>query len=83
MDGAIERVGVGEGLVGEMMGFEIVPDNLNVIELGGMRGRPAPRLLSCAARAAGRRGRRRRRPAGPSRCVAAGASGTFFTQQFG
>ena len=40
MDGAIERVGVGEGLVGEMMGFEIVPDNLNVIKLGGVFGQP-------------------------------------------
>jgi hypothetical protein len=26
-DGAIKRVRVGKGLVGEMMGFEIVPDN--------------------------------------------------------
>jgi hypothetical protein len=38
VDGAIKRVGASKGLVSEMMGFEIVPDNLNVIELGGVLG---------------------------------------------
>jgi hypothetical protein len=26
MDGLVERVGIGEGLVGEVMGLEIAPD---------------------------------------------------------
>jgi len=29
MDGLIERVGIGEGFVGEMMGLEIAPDGLD------------------------------------------------------
>jgi hypothetical protein len=40
---------------------------------------PAP----CAVAISGRRGRSRRRSGGPSACVAAGASGTFFSQRFG
>ena len=36
MDGALERVGICEGLVGEKMSFEIVPDKLDVVELGGV-----------------------------------------------
>ena len=31
MDGLFERGGVGEGLVGEVIGFEIVPDRLDII----------------------------------------------------
>ena len=34
MDGGVEGFGVGEGLVGEMMGFEIMPDDLDVVEFG-------------------------------------------------
>ena len=34
MDGAVEGVGVSEGLMGEMVRLEIVPDNLDVVELG-------------------------------------------------
>ena len=34
MDGAIEGVGVSEGLMGQMVRLEIVPDNLDVVELG-------------------------------------------------
>ena len=40
MDGAVEGVGVSEGLVGEMMGLEIVPDNLDVVEFGGVFRQP-------------------------------------------
>jgi len=34
MDGALEGVGVSEGLMGEMVRLEIVPDNLDVVEFG-------------------------------------------------
>ena len=34
MDGLVKRVGVDEGLVGEVMGLEIAPDRLDVIEFG-------------------------------------------------
>ena len=34
VDGLVEDVRVGEGLVGEMMGLEIVPDNLDIVEFG-------------------------------------------------
>ena len=34
MDGSIEVGGVGEGVVGEIVRFEIVPDNLDVVEFG-------------------------------------------------
>ena len=40
MDGAIESVDVGEGLVGQMVRLEIAPDNLDVVELGGVFGQP-------------------------------------------
>ena len=40
VDAAIESSGVGEGLVGEMMRFEIVPDNLDVVELRRVLGQP-------------------------------------------
>src|SRR5580658_11351971 len=33
MDGAVEGVGVSEGLMGQMVRLEIVPDNLDVVEL--------------------------------------------------
>jgi hypothetical protein len=46
-------------------------------DIAGLRLRP------CTTPAADPRSRRRRRPASPSRCVAAGASGAFFTQQLG
>jgi hypothetical protein len=32
MDGAVEGVGVSEGLMGQMVRLEIVPDNLDVVE---------------------------------------------------
>src|SRR5208282_6477256 len=34
MDGAVEGVGGSEGLMGQMVRLEIVPDNLDVVELG-------------------------------------------------
>ena len=40
MDGLFERGGVGEGLVGEVIGFEIVPDRLDIIEFGRILGQP-------------------------------------------
>ena len=40
MDGSIESFGIGEGLVGQMMGFEIVPDHFDVVEFGRVLGQP-------------------------------------------
>ena len=40
VDGAIEVLGLGEGLVGQMMRFEIVPDDLDVVEFGRVLGQP-------------------------------------------
>lgn len=33
MDGLVKRVGVGEGLVGEVMRLEIAPDGFDVVQL--------------------------------------------------
>ena len=40
MDGGIEVFCVGEGLVGEMMGFQVMPDNFDVVEFGRIFGQP-------------------------------------------
>src|SRR5215469_17162589 len=40
MDGFIENVRVGKGLVSQMMGLEVAPDNLDVIELRGIFRQP-------------------------------------------
>ena len=40
MDGSIESFGIGEGLVGQMKGFEIVPDHFDVVEFGRVLGQP-------------------------------------------
>ena len=40
MNGPVEIVGVGEGLVGRMVGFEIAPDELDVVEFGRVLGQP-------------------------------------------
>ena len=40
MDGSIEVGGVGEGVVGEIVRFEIVPDNLDVVEFGRVFWQP-------------------------------------------
>ena len=40
MDDVVEDVGVGECLVGEMMGLEVTPDYLDVVEFGGIFRQP-------------------------------------------
>jgi len=40
MDFPVEVVGVGEGLVSEVMGFEVAPDRLDVVEFGRVFGQP-------------------------------------------
>ena len=40
MDCLIERVLVGEGLMGEVIGLEIMPDDLDVVEFGCVFGQP-------------------------------------------
>jgi len=40
MDFPVEVVGVGEGLVSEVMGFEVAPDRLDVVEFGCVFGQP-------------------------------------------
>ena len=34
VDALVEDVGISEGLVGEMMGLEVTPDDLDVVEFG-------------------------------------------------
>lgn len=40
MDGAVEGFGVGEGLMGEVMGFEVAPDGFDVVEFRCVFGQP-------------------------------------------
>jgi hypothetical protein len=40
VDGVVERDGVGEGLVGEVMGLEVAPDRLDVVEFGRVFPQP-------------------------------------------
>jgi hypothetical protein len=40
MDRLVERGEIGEGLMGEVMRLEIVPDDLDVIEFGRVFGQP-------------------------------------------
>ena len=40
VDFAIKRIDIGERLMGQMTCFEIVPDDLNVIEFGRVFGKP-------------------------------------------
>jgi transposase len=40
VDRLVERVDVGEGLMGEVMRFQIVPDDLDIIEFGRVFGQP-------------------------------------------
>ena len=56
MDGSIEVGGVGEGVVGEIVRFEIVPDNLDVVEFGRVFLRSHSTVSQClrASRAARR-----------------------------
>ena len=55
MDGLVERVGVGEGLVGEVMGLEVAPDRLDFIEFGGVFGQPLDGEPVCAGGQGGER----------------------------
>ena len=38
MDGLVERGDIGEGLMGEVMRLEVVPDDFDVVELWGVLG---------------------------------------------
>ena len=40
MDGLIEVRDIGEGLMGEVMGLEVAPDEFNVVEFGSVFGQP-------------------------------------------
>ena len=40
MDGLVERVGIGEGLVGKVVGLEIAPDGFDVVQLRRVFGQP-------------------------------------------
>jgi hypothetical protein len=40
VNGLVECGGVGEGLVGEVMGLEVAPDPLDIVEFGGVFGQP-------------------------------------------
>ncbi len=40
MDSSVERVGVGEGLVGEVMRLEIAPDGFDVVRFRRILGQP-------------------------------------------
>jgi hypothetical protein len=40
VDGVVERGDIGEGLMGEVMRLEVVPDNFDVIELWGVFWQP-------------------------------------------
>ena len=55
MDGLVERGGVGEGLVGEMMGLEVAPDELDIVEFGRVFGQPFDGEPVCAGGQGGER----------------------------
>ena len=55
VDGVVERDGVGEGLVGEVMGLEVAPDRLDVIEFGRVFRQPLDSEPVCASRQRGKR----------------------------
>lgn len=38
MDGLIQPLRIGEGLVGEVAAFQVPPDDLNVVEFGRILG---------------------------------------------
>ena len=40
MDSLVEDVWIGEGLVSEMAGFQIAPNDLDVVEFRGVFGQP-------------------------------------------
>ena len=55
VDGPVECVDVGKGLMRQVMRLEVVPDHLDVIEFWGIFGQPLDREPVCAG---GKRGRR-------------------------
>jgi hypothetical protein len=55
VDGPVERVDVGKGLMRQVMRLEVVPDHLDVVEFWGIFGQPLDREPVCAG---GKRGRR-------------------------
>lgn len=40
VDGLVEDVCAGEGLMGEIVGFEVAPDGFDVVEFGRVFGQP-------------------------------------------
>jgi hypothetical protein len=56
VDGLVEGERVGERLMRQMMGFEIVPDHLNAIELGRVFGQPLDREPMGTSCKCGKRG---------------------------
>jgi len=48
MDGLVERGGVGEGLVGEMMSLKVAPDELDIVEFGRVFRQPFDGEPVCA-----------------------------------
>ena len=55
MDGVVERGGVGEGLVGEVMGLKIAPDRLDVVEFQRVFWQPLDGEPVCAGGQGGQR----------------------------
>ena len=53
MDSGVESVGIGECLMGEMMGFEIAPNRLDIIEFGRVFRQPLDREPMGAGRKRG------------------------------
>src|SRR3954471_13935700 len=48
MDGRVESVDVGKGLVRQVMRLKVVPDHLNVVEFRGILGQPLDGKPVCA-----------------------------------
>jgi hypothetical protein len=40
VDGGLEAVDGGEGSMGEVAGFQVAPDDFDVVQLGGVSGQP-------------------------------------------
>src|SRR5579863_8509166 len=55
VDGVVECGDIGEGLMGEVMGLEVVPDHLDVVEFGRVFGQPFNREPVCASGEGGER----------------------------
>ena len=55
MDGLVERGGVGESLVGEMMSLKVAPDELDIVEFGRVFRQPFDGEPVCAGGQGGER----------------------------